>query len=43
MSREPDAARIRAWARAHGVPCPARGKIPASVREAFYDAQEATT
>ena len=32
---------IRAWAAAHGVPCPSRGRIPRRVREAFEQAGEA--
>lgn len=30
-----DASEIRAWAEANGVEVPARGRIPASVREAY--------
>lgn len=33
----PDSREVRAWAEAAGVPCPARGRIPAAVRAA-YDA-----
>ena len=29
---------IRAWAAANGIDCPARGKVPASVRQAFDEA-----
>jgi hypothetical protein len=32
-------ATIRAWAAANGVTCPARGRIPASVVEAFESAR----
>ncbi len=35
----PDAATIRAWAKANGVEVPERGRIPATVREAYDAAQ----
>lgn len=35
--RAPDNSEVRAWAEAAGVPCPARGRIPGTVRDA-YDA-----
>ena len=31
----PPAAVVRAWARAHDVECPAQGRIPAGVAEAY--------
>jgi len=31
----PSAKEVRAWARAHGLDVPARGRIPESVRQAF--------
>ncbi len=34
-------ATIRAWASAHGIECPARGRIPMSVTEAYEKAQTA--
>lgn len=36
----PAASEIRAWAAANGVACPAMGRVPADVREAFEAAQE---
>lgn len=33
------AATVRAWAKANGVTCPARGAIPAAVRDAYNAAQ----
>lgn len=35
---EPTAAEIRAWARENDVPCPKKGKVPASVVEAYHNA-----
>lgn len=32
-------ATIRAWASAHGIECPARGRIPTAVTEAYEKAQ----
>lgn len=34
------AAELRAWAKANGVECPAMGKVPGAVREAFEAAQD---
>lgn len=34
------AAAIRQWAHQHGTSCPARGRIPNAVREAFVRASE---
>lgn len=37
----PSIAEIRAWAKANGVECPGRGRLPAAVHEAYEAAQEA--
>lgn len=37
-NEEPSAKQIRAWARASGVDCPASGRVPQKVREAYDDA-----
>ena len=36
----PSAAEVRAWARANNVDCPATGRVPRAVREAYDNAQE---
>ncbi len=36
----PSAADIRAWAKSEGVECPAKGRVPESVREAYEAASE---
>ena len=35
---QPSGPDVRAWAREHEVVCPARGRIPAAVLEAFLEA-----
>jgi hypothetical protein len=37
-----DARSIRDWARAQGIPVPARGRLPSSVLHAFHAAQQPT-
>lgn len=38
---EPDAAEVRAWAKANDLKCPGRGKIPPDVLDAYKAAQAA--
>lgn len=39
----PDNHEVRAWAAANGVPCPARGRVPGAVRDAYDAAQRGSS